>query len=311
MATTADSLVSRVLRGCHWPTGDGNAPLSYAEILQVADELIEGEFYPQLFSSGDGEDYYLSALDYAITAAQRLYRLPKRSMGPISDVVLVSADGDETSIDKVEAYKRAERGYTQGGGSGAVSGYSHSFEGDFIALFPTPSSTDGTTLRIKYPRQPSALALVATCSAIVTFTSTTEIVVGDGTLFSGGDDVDVIGQGNAFHGLSYEKTIASIATDTLTMTDAVNALTEAGDWVAPVNTTPLVQLPNGLHAALVRAVVIGCLRANGENAEADSLEREHVRLLKAVSPKPRSRAEVPVVRASNSPLRAIIGGGRW
>jgi len=316
VSTTADSLITEILEECHWPSADGDAKLGYSEILRCADKVIEGEYYPTVYSID--EEYYSATLDYAVTAAQQLYRQPSRSMGPLSDIVLVDADGNETSIDMITSRELASRSYQADQPVSTPSGYYFFFRADFVGLFPTPSSTDGTTLRIRYPRQPSALTLLANVTTVssIALVATNILGVADdmSSAWSNGTQLDVVNAGNSYAPLAADYDGASVVSSAITFTETMSGLGIAvGDYVALTGVTPLVPLPRNMHASLIRSVALRCLRRAGEFSEASELEQEHRRLLDKATDaaKPRGLAEPKIVRASNSPLRSIINRSRW
>lgn len=265
MATTANNLIKRVLRRCFWRTDastglSDNAPLSDADILAIADEEIKGDFAAQAVLY-DGAWFYAEK-GYSITADKPLYRLPDRLFGPLIDVTIVDSSGDETSLGRLHHTELGDWPGTR------HRTFDHLIQGDHIKLYPTPSTT-ADTLFLRYHREPGALVLVANALQVVsTDEANKQITFGSdpASLWSVNDYVDVIGNANSQHCLSYDNKIVGISGgDTVTLFESfANLGIAAGDWVVASGSSPVVQLPNELLSAYVKRVAAECLRAAGE-----------------------------------------------
>lgn len=303
--TTSDTFVAKVLRRCFWPTT--NAPLSSADILAIADEEIAGDFR-QLTAMLQG-NWYLTEQDYAITAEQMLYRLPSRMFGPVVDVVLVNSAGDEISLTTINV---RDVGHYSSSGRGP---FSHVLQGDFVRLFPTPSSTQDT-LRIKHYRKPNDLVLSASALQITAVTlASDQLTFGSDpdTLFDTTDEVDVISDGNSHSLLTYENAISAFpGGNVATLTADLSASQIAvGDWMAPTGQTPILPIPDELVTALVKRTASECLRAAGERdaamqeeESADAAWTDAEALLRD-----RSEAEPKTIITRNSALRSRMSFG--
>ena len=300
MVTTAETLVAKVQRRCFWPPT--NAPFSDADILAIADEEIAGVLWPAIIATQG--DYYISAIDHAITATYDRYRLPTNAYGPIRDILYVDAAGVETSMPMIdlEDLGRLSTSATTG------DDYSFFLDGDFVGLFPVPTSTTGT-LRIRYFRHPSTLALAAggttinvaaESSTVKTFT-----VVTIPATFTAGVYVDVTNHGNS-HQLLLDRWLLSAAA-ALTLTSLTtwsgSGLT-SGNYVTISGTTSIAPVPDHMLPWLVSRVAAACLQGNDpSNAQIQrQLATDHEERSISLS-KPRSMAEPNTIVTRNSPYR--------
>lgn len=315
---TANKLISRVLRRCYWPTNSStglgqNAPLSDADILEIADEELLGDVYPQLIAAN--ADYSLATLNYAITAEREYYRVPLHAYGPIADVLLVTAAGDEFSMAmfKLEDVGRPERRNLDW----RVQ-YEAVLDGDFFRLSPVPTTTTGDTLRIRYYHAPSKLALLAACGQISARATVTVLGVQyDRLTYSGADlsggvpnanvAVDVIGAAGA-HAITSEQAAADTVMNTTTA--AVLAASndwgqaQAGDYIALSGYTPIVQIPELQETQFVVRVAAACLRAKKDFEAAAQEEGYAERLEKKADQVISPRAAQPdYIVTRNSHLR--------
>ena len=317
MTTTANNLISRVLRRCFWPADSGtglasNAPLTDADILAIADEEIAGDFANMVVQLG-GEWFYAEA-DYAITATKARYRLPDKLFGPLIDVVRVDSAGNQISLGELDT---REIGHRLGS---STRNFDHLVQGDFVRLSPTPTATQDT-LRVKYHRQPGTLVLVANALQITSVSddldTSTSLEFGSdpAAIFSEGDEIDVVSDGNAHSLHTYENAITSVSNPAILIGATNNgeptSLIAIGDWAVLSGTTPIVPLPNELLSALVKRVASECLRANGER---DAAMREAKAADEAWTAAhsllfDRSEAEPNTVITHNSSLRSLMNFG--
>ena len=311
--TTSNAFITKVLRRCFWPADSitglaSNAKLTDTDILAIADEEIAGDFR-QLTAMLQG-NWYLTQQDYTITADQALYRLPNRIFGPIVDVVIVDSTGDEVSMGTLDV---RDLGHHTASGRRT---FDHFLQGDFVRLYPTPSSTQDT-LRVKYYRKPNSLVLVANALQVTATTLASNLLTfgsDPDTLFDAADEVDVISNGNSHSLLTYENAIATFPVDNVsaTLTDDISASQiEAGDWMVATGSTPVLPVPDELLTALVRRVASECLRSAGER---DAAMQEEERADKAWTDaeallRDRSEAEPKTIVTRNSSLRSRMHFG--
>jgi hypothetical protein len=308
VSITSDALVAAALLRCYWPST--NPPLTTAETLALADQEIAGQLFPQLIAAQG--DYYLSTLDYAITAGQEYYRLPARAFGPVRDLIYVEMDGTEISmpvfsledIGRPERLRRTFRAQ-----------YQACVDGDFLRLSPVPTVTRGDKLRIRYFRAPSTLALASTSSTLVAVDPALPGIstVANPASWIVGTRLDILSSGNAHQTLVDNAAISSIFGGTIFTFGAAPtgpfALLAAGDYAIAAGTTPVAQIPDVMIPLLVHRVAAAMLTANGE-LEAASREEQIAsqRASQAAAMlNPRVMAEPDYIVTRNSALRR----GMW
>jgi hypothetical protein len=304
VATTADQLITAVLRKCFWDTSD--QPLTNAEILAIADEVILGDVWPTVVTSAG--DYYVSARDYTLESGKSRYRLPSSLFGPVRDVLLVDSAGTEISIPQIDLEDL--------GRTGALpiprqyrGAFFHFFDGDFIGLYPTPSASDTTySLRVRYYRSPNKLVVSASATTVSSIDTTLDddafVVVANAGSWSAGAELDVISAGNAHQAIGDALELSVVAGTTFTFTETLDGVgIQAGDYVAATGYSPIVQAPDFMIPFLVTLVASECMEASGDMEAASRLSaRAFIQGGKA-SPitRPRSVAEPQIVRCRNSP----------
>jgi len=314
LVTTADTLLSKALVRAGWPAGDGNAFLTYAEILALADEEIAGELHPLV--RGLQTDFYVHSVDYSITADTPEYKLPAKASEQIRDVLYVDAAGNEFSVPWMPLEDIGDPGrYNVNGGYGvanAVGRYVAYYTGDTIGLRPTPASTDAT-LRVKYWRQPAALTEVTNARIISALTSATRLTMTASlpAAWTTGTVVDVINAGNAHYVHNPDLAVTGTGSAYIDVA-SYSSFVAAGDYVTVEGTTPIVPLPDVAVPLLVRRLALACLEAQ-KDVEAAAIERAAVtrltgRLIEAL--KPRSKGDPSFIVARGSAFRTSPWGYR-
>jgi hypothetical protein len=331
VATTADKLLEKVLDRCFWPLTDGEAPLTHAKILGLADDVIVGDMWPEIIASHG--DYGINRLDYDVTTDQARYALPADAYGPIRTVTLVDDEDDTNELD-VPAINLSDIGRFRELPQ-SPSGFYHYIDGDFAVLYPKPSDTENT-LRIRFYRHP--LKLCKTIAAAVVTELEQTVVAGNTVLVvhmeaadstsstdvpaSWVETTDVLGfvrAGNA-HQLAFEGATFSIdlINDWILLSPADTALVLAsdaavGDYLGVNGTSCLVQVPDHMMSMCITKVAEECLRAHKDTAAAEEQRargEKLERLAKSTSI-PRSQADSGILVSRNSPLRSGRMGGGW
>jgi hypothetical protein len=268
LATTADTLVSRSLVRAGWPANDGEAFLTHAEILALADEEITREVFP-LVRKADAA-WYIHTEDYSITASQELYELPARAVEQIADIVLVDSEGNEFSMTWMALERAGHPDMFQTSRSGRYTAY---FTGDFVALRPIPDTTLDT-LRVKYERQPGTLTLLTNAETINALTGATRLTM-DSTIPAGwttGTLLDIINAGNAHQVLNADLAVTGTGASYVDVA-SYSSFVATGDYVSTAGTTPIVPLPDQAVPLLILRVAQACHLAHKEYAAAASLNK--------------------------------------
>lgn len=314
---TSDEVLTDVLLLCGWPALADNPPLGASDLLLLCDHVIKGQMWPDILAAQG--DYYLDYLDHDITTAQSRYRLPRRSYGPIKDVLFIDDGDDEDEAESVPFMNVEELG------RGHISPrnrnrYIAFIDGDFLGLSPIPTETRGT-LRIRYYRQPNKMVLLATCAQI---TARADVVVLGvpvdqlsldtdlDPLYAASIDVDIIAGGNAHQWLDGRNAaigigVAGVVISAGRWADAVGV----GDYLAPANQTPVAQVPESMLPLLVESVALRALHHEGDErgfarvaGMAGALAKKSLGTLD-----PRSEAEPKLIVPRDTPLR-LAGGFR-
>lgn len=290
--------------------------LTDAELLLALDFDLQSRVFPLVLETGNG--WRTSDQDYAITAAQNLYRIPARAHGgKLLDVLLVE-DGEEHPLDHIELSRLPD---LLREGEGPDSEYWWMFRDGSVMLYETPDVT-AKTLRLRYPERPGKLVAASAAARITTIGAAGS---GGGTqrrfTCSGGvpawgatSTLDIVRATGAF-----ETTHASIAAVDITGTlidvqEALLIVSEiaVGDYFAQPGESPVIQVPADIHAVLVyRAVELlkmaerdfdGVAAARRERMEAEDAARKMLEL--------RAEDEDRVIIPSYSPMRQMHGSRR-
>lgn len=332
MITTSDDFVADVLDACLWPPADGDAPLTFAKILRVADREIVGHIIPLVVASHG--DYYTQNIKYNIIANKAPYKLPKDLFGPVRDVTWIDAS-DATNERSIPMIDLDDLGHTDKLPPSAC-GFYHYIDGDFVKLWPVPDSTVDQ-IRIRYIRHPSRLCLLAAATTITTATFTAGFpvalgIVADNGPWSLGTYVDVISRYNSHQVLIDEGFSSGVTTLVLSLSryDLTNPQVNeelggatggtvnngnwecAGDYVATHGYTPILPIPDHFVPTLVSRVASACLRLHGDDdrAELEAKDALSKTSMATAITKPRSLAEPRIQVPRNSHLRTNFRGFR-
>lgn len=229
-----------------------------AEILATGDMEVAGRLVPLL---------RLTRQEYFVTEAQVASingrcRLPTRSiMGAVRDVQLV-INGRATSLPRLETEDDS-----LSGGSGVPGGWY--FDGGSVVLLPR--GTDGT-VRIRYFIRPSKMVAETTTTSVARITAVVESST-DYTLTLANNSPsaawDIVGGGSSHAMLLLEQAGVASTTQVVLKSDSLSPIA-VGDYVVRSNYSPVVPLPEELHAALVHQTAYVTLRALGYDDEAAS-----------------------------------------
>ncbi len=217
------------------------------------------------------EEYWIQYHDVTIQPNVSTYTVPVRSiMGSLEDIVLVDNSGNEIEIAQLSPEQKKVAPFYSFVPIASQRGI---FARDdtfniYPTTFPYPA---GFIIRFKYARRPSVLCLSSFCAQILTVNSglsqVTVAAVPSGWT-SNSTYIDVINNIPQFTSLSDDNLISNIAGTTITLTSFPTTLA-VGQWLCPMGTTCVPQLPLELYPLLINA---GCLRvftsmqnANGFN----------------------------------------------
>jgi hypothetical protein len=279
------AIQERVLRDARVPRGSLYDTLD--NLLPLLDQHLRTVIVPKLLDAG--EDYLSATQTYAVTAGQGTYRLPTRSLR-LLEVSLVGPDGrprayfsraTSTQVTKFRSYGRVRP-------TGPVEFWW--FEASAVQVYPAPSTTDGSTLVLRYARRPSRLVSPVSCGVV---TQTVPVVIPGNNrtrlyfepMDSFGDPdgadmrLDLVKGTPGFEAIADNQNgmlvqLTPAPGINVTVFDAYAELStiEAGDYLCPVGTSPVPQVPLDYLTALEHSVVAQLLRANGDMDAAAAAE---------------------------------------
>lgn len=301
MAWRSDDLVTQVRLRCRIP--DGEEVMSDAEILSIADEEILTLLTPAVRAAK--AEFGVAYTDTTIDGSTVTVRVPSRAQaGGVRDVCWLDADGTlGDSIPRVPL-EQVER-YRQTASSQWRYGIGFAVVGDKVIVLPDDAGSTGSfTLRLYYHRRPSRLILAADAALITGIAGAVYSASGGVGDVDDTDPVDLIQAKPNFDVLAMDVT-ASVAGTDITLPAAVTDAA-VGDYIAESGTSPVVQLPDVYHPALVAAVAVRVHEALG-NAPAAELAAKTLtgamqRAAKMLAP--RVEGEDPAIIDRHSPLRA-------
>ncbi len=299
-ATTVDTFLADVKAAAQVPAAEGR--ISDAEILRVADQLLVRAVGRAVFDADDGR-WSVTAPLVTVSSGVAASRVPTRAWaGGLRSVTLVqTSTGDVRPLDYVDNSDIDL--YT--GGSWQSPCYT--IEGDSILLLPTPTDS-AYSLRVRYLRRPSRMALLADCAAITAVSSST-ITATFPSAFTDSSTVDIVR--GSHHATPLEDDVAievtapsTIARDSGTWTTTGALAVEIGDYVCLSGTTCVPQVPEVAIGWLVEltardvCVALGDTEGAAARAQLATLAAKDV---EASLPE-RSRTRTVVI-PRNSPLR--------
>ena len=271
MAYTVSDFLTLVRQYAMLPSTTANGTAD-ADILRVADEELRTRVTPLVIASG--QEWWVSTYRTALTASQRVYKVPARAIGGrVRDVQLRKSDGSYKNLRRCEL----EESY---GLDQAATGEPELFwlKGESLYLWPKPATTSGH-LHIDYHARPGRLTntsptnyAILTCADstgdTVAFTTTTAPV----TVSSSGY-VDIVRAGSGFSMLATDVYGASTAGPIFTATSKYTlpddyASILVGDYLFPADTCFVIPLPTELHGVFVYYVAAALLRQLGKQNHA-------------------------------------------
>lgn len=247
-AKTSDDLLSAIKRDAQIPASEGR--LSDAEILAIASEVLSAEVADLLVSVRQ-QRWVTTHADQQITSGTAAYRIPSRALAAgVSDILIVDGDleydAPELSAEERYRYSDATRGPWR-------SPYAYAWQGDHVVLVPEPSTTR-YSLRIRYPRQPGRLVVVADCAAVASTTSTTIEVDAVPSSWGASETLDVV-EGTPHADALMLDASGAISGTTITIAAGVESEVAADDYVCLAGETCIPPVPESVWPYLVAACV--------------------------------------------------------
>lgn len=227
------------------------------EMLALADEVTQTYILPSILAAQ--EEFFVTYSDYPIVANQSAYDLPARAIGMVArEIKLINSNNmcslSRTEVERIDVF-------------GTTGGRPNCFymRGNQVIVYPTPTSTDGSVLRIYYYIRPGALVDGALTATIDTINPAFNQVILNTVdpAWSNGNSFDFIKKDGAhdYRGVSYVATVVSGTT--LEFASLPEGL-QVGDLVALENQSSLVQLPPDYRPVLATLTASEVLAAQNQ-----------------------------------------------
>tara|TARA_R110002126_G_scaffold64784_2_gene165749 strand:+ start:419 stop:1294 length:876 start_codon:yes stop_codon:yes gene_type:complete len=263
MSNTVAKLLTEIERVSFAPSNQ--ITFSTADILSIADEVIEAQMQPKIVLAREG--YFIKTATFTVTANQSKYEIPDRAAGgSFRDIKMVDASGRNRELvyQDFSDIRTTETGTPQ---------YFY-LEENSVVLYPTPNATTGT-LKIWFPIKANKLVELAATAVIATINaSLSEITVTTiPSTWATGDTFDLIKATGGHELRGYDFVAAGITSTLITLTGDLPSDLAVGDYVALAQETSLVQLPSLFVRVLARGVAAEMIGDMNQPAAKKLLER--------------------------------------
>ncbi|MCX6951313.1 MAG: hypothetical protein NTV51_03885 [Verrucomicrobia bacterium] len=310
MAYTADDLITEVRQSGAIPTATALGTLD-ADILRAADDEVRGVLLPELVRVR--EEFYERRLDTTIAASATGMRIPDRAVGSVLRTVewLNTSGSAPLKLERLEP-ERVQWFASQANPTG--NPWAFYLQGSRIMLVPVPQQSG--TLRVRFMQRPGRLQLASTCRQLTTVAvgaTTTVLTWTSGGTLGATPTVDVIKGTPSFETAASGVVASAGGATSVTVTNAsfIDGDTpEVGDWVAPYDTSPVVQLPVELQPAVFQSTTARLLKNLGRVQESQDAYAVAQDLLKQA-------LLILTPRTQGNPRRIVgtwmwnRGGGFW
>jgi len=297
LLTTSD-LVTAVRRKGQIPDA---SDYTDAEILAEADDVISGRLTEVIAGLSNG--FYVRYLDITMVAATARYALPTRSVADtVEHVAVLQSDGTERPLSRL---RNSDAMYVTGS-SGTP--YNYTIEGADLLLYPAPTTAE--TIRVRYQIRRAKLTSIGTNAFAITaanYGARTVSFVGTvpttwTTYSTMTTKLDLIGREAGSVYLDVDRVVTSYTQGSpSTVGSSATALPATmliGDYVTVAGYTPVVQLPDELHAALANATAAAILGQRGFTQGMQTLDAFAARDIEAYS-------RMAAQRVKNAPVTFV------
>lgn len=309
---------------------DDDPEATDAILLTIATSVLHDDFVPMLRTAR--AEWYTASKDTTVVRAQVGYDIPARAfMSSVRTVLLVDSANREYKLYPKPAEDRHV--YTT-----MISTPNHyTIYDDQILLLPSCSDSS-RRLRLIYEYRPGALVLPSACAeiqAVTANTSTGYLEITVSTAAAGalglvvGNRVDILRATSPFSYVDMDATVAVSATtgsawkyqlsgvDLTGRLPNVRSVGAVGDWLCPVETSPVPQLPADFHSCLALAVAAKWLEPidlDSSGQLSDKLSKRLAHLVPMLAP--RQQGTQMKVKSTSSMMRRTVrrrGGtfGDW
>lgn len=311
MAYTTTELLAAIKHRAQIP--DANGALSNDDLLSLATLAMRTQIQPLIRSVR--EDFAVVRQTIPLVADQRQYAIPSRAEGgSVRDVWIRQIAAPERA-QRLPYIPPEERPiYEQSRNVWWDSIFGYTVEGNDLWLMPTPGTAEASDyeLEVRYVLRPGRFVATNTCDVVSSWTSPT-ITTASASVFTTGDDVDVIGAKPPFRPriLDSNTTVAGSLV-TVSAADVIEAPV-AGDYVCATDTTCVVTCPVEAYEALISATLVEVYAVLGyqqDMAAAVSMRDNQMQAVRVLM-EPRTQGAARVVIDPRSPLRRGRRMGWW
>lgn len=271
---TTDQLIADVKR-------EGSVPTSQQlfveqDFVDFMSDAMKKRIIPYILSTR--EEHFVTHVDYTIQDGQLEYAVPERAIGEkVRSVSIYNAAGRKiTELSEVDPQmsERVEDDPRLGGST------VYHFEGGNIVISEDLTS-DAVTLRVKYYRRPSKLALVINAGQVTAVDKNTGSITMSNLPngLAAGVNVDIQSGRPGFQTRADSVPVLTQIAFSIGVDASLIQDVEVGDWVCFEGESVIPQIPYDLHPILSQYVVAKVLRSLGDtqgaaDAAADLKELE-------------------------------------
>jgi hypothetical protein len=284
--TTADTLITSVKRRAMIPTA--NTTFANADFLAFADEETDTGIVPLL--RGVQEDYLVAAYDQALTSDVTAYRVPYRAIGAgLREVSIADADGNERRLPRVHASDL----------QGVTDGFY--LDADEVRLVSPPENPGSDVLRLRFYMRPNRLVLNSAVTTVTAFSAVNKTVtvasVPSGYVPSA--SFDLVSGRPGFDTIGWDMVASTVVGSLIGFSVALPDRLAVGDYLCLAEQTTIPQMPPEFHPVLAQKVAIRCLQAMGDTEGKADAVAEHDKMVSALVPSFKNRAEANPQKAVN------------
>lgn len=265
---------------------ENQGQFSPASILNLATEEMSERMLPFLIVLSTGLYNYDFTIPIVV-GTQKYFISPRAAFMSIRDIKLIGSTTNINllPIDPTRALKSS---------AGPINGYYFQQSKIVLDRIPAQAATLGYSARIK----PSSLTETSYSSQVTAFNAALKTITLSSvpTAFIAGYNLDTIKSTSGHDLIDIDNPIASIATLTLTMTNALSLDIAVGDWLSPAGTSPVPQMSDELHSTLSLMCASRCLLTLGQLDQKKALDErinENLKMFKVVM-WPRGRGETEI-----------------
>lgn len=300
----SSDLITSVKRRCNVPTSQ--ITFQTADFLALADEEIRAKLLPLVLKTM--EEFYVSFVDYNVTAQSTIYAIPPRATAmALRSVMIVSSTDPDTRVILDRLNPEDLYAGISGNARFLVKKNGFYLQGNSVILYPTPyQSLD--ILRLGFYSRPNQLVDATTCGLITGFSviANTITVSTLPSNITSSSVVDLVRAVPGFECTAIDQTISGIVSNVITMASSIPSNIQIGDYVCPQYQSCVVQVPVELQPLLFQYVVVRILAAQGDQTNLKAAVAELESLEKAANLLLSPRVSGNVKRVTNS--RSI---NRW